>query len=279
MSKTVCKQQKQIICEFCKLEEYKNCQSKKCENLNLPEGAELYLFDNVEKRDGNEEKGIYELYLKKYHNLSEFFNKSEPAKVDYILFYPSKKIILLIEISDLYRKLLKFLKNKLITEVKNFPFQKITPKRFRNNLRNWINTYLSNINDLNQLKKFLENDFITLLQQHVNVETIESFKQKFWFELDNFWEEFVIQEKNELIKKIDDTLRVFEIFFEKIGKADLFDFYWKNFKLKVILIVSRKGYHQVIFSLISRIKLQKLKYKNVICDNCQSMENFQRSIC
>ncbi len=277
MSKAICVRQKQIICEFCGAEDYEKCQNKKCENLNLPKGVGLYLFDKVKKRDGNEEEGIYELWLKEYHNIHEFCNP-EPAKVDYILFYPSKRTIFLIEISDLYRNWIHTLKEKLRTEVWNFLSKEKISIQIKKEIRQYIIDNSHIINKLKQFREFLKNDFTTKLQQYIPPEKVELLKKEFLSKLTTFSEEFHLQKKNEMVKKIDDTLRIFEIFFERIGKAKLFDFYWQKFKLKVILIVPPKEYHQVIFSLVSRIKLRKLKYKNIICDNCQSMENFQRNL-
>lgn len=141
MSKAICVRQKQLICEFCSPKNYGKCCNKKCENFVLPKGAGLYLFDNVRSKVGKEEKGIYELWLKTYHNIHKFCN-SEPSKVDYILFYPSKQIIFLIEISDLYRDWINTLKEKLRVEILKFLSKKISHIKSKSKLVNILRVIL-----------------------------------------------------------------------------------------------------------------------------------------
>jgi hypothetical protein len=217
------------------------------------------------------------VWLKEYHNIQKICN-SEPAKVDYIFFYPSQRTIFLIEISDLYRNWVNTLKEKLRTEVWNFLSRENVTTNIKKEIREYIITHSDTIDELKQFRVFLENNLTKKLQQYINPEKAKLFKKEFLSKLSAFSEEFFLQKKSELIKKIDDTLRIFELFFEKIGKNQLFNFYLQNFKLKVILIVSPRGYNQVNFSVINRIKIERLKYKSIISDNCQSMENFQRNL-
>lgn len=283
MSKAVCNRQNHIICEFCTSEEYENCQYKRCTNLNLPRGSGLYLFDKI-KKDDSEEKGIYDLWLREYHNIHKFCNP-EPAKVDYIFFYPSQRIIFLIEISDLYHDLSRFLSEKLKDEVLSFLSQEGFSRKDIKEIKGYIHTQTLCIKKPKELLDFWANNLTAKLQSYIVSDDeikLEQFKkklndlrEKFLLNLNKFLEEFRLKKINELIKKVDDTLRIFAIFFEKVNRSCPFSDYIEKFSVKVSLIISPKKDDKQIRFALGSIRIERLNKKDVLIDNCRIMETFQ----